>query len=777
MTNHSKRSLLAASAAACALIIGCAANAADTTAAPANSPSDAAGNANAGNANAAGNGSYGTRVEELIVTTQAQSKAADVAPLKANLNQTQPQSLISGSFIHNFTPEIGDYTTVVLIAPSVAGISTNGGGIGDTNKVTLRGFQDGQYNLTYDGIAFGDTNDPTHHPADYFPPSTIGAAVVDRGPGQAGDLGQANYGGAIHLFSPTVSDTFNIDQKATYGTWKSWEVVTTVNSGEITQTNGTKVLAVFDGRGSDGELTYSGGIAWNGLLKIVQPINPNWTVTAFSSLEYTRFYQSDANSGTSVANVLAYGKNFGLVNNPASALWYGFNHEKKNTDFEYIDLHGDLGHGVTLEDQFYTYYYSNKTISADDNSGIYGGPNTSPPKCSCNSPTDIGGYNKGNRYRVYGDILRVNDDFKWDWLTGSIKAGALIEGAITDRHNILYDLTTGAVDNNKKYGLKTNGPLFPGPNGNVKTAEDSGWIQYQLFSDFVLRPTDNLTITPGIKFVDFERSVEGVENSVNGPVTRAYIKGSNTYQKPLYFFTANYRVLPYWSVYAQYATGFLVPSLSFLYSDALSLQNLKPATTTNYQIGTVYSRGNLAADGDVYWIHGNGLEQPCPGVNQDGAYCNIGTSDYSGVEGQLTYALPLGFTAFANGSINTAKNKTTDQTELNAPKWTDAFGIIWDYRGWQAAMTYKEVGAQVGYIDPANVEHEIGAYNTTNAIVSYDFGKLKVKLTALNIFDHRDLTNVGAAFTSKAPYTLTPSSFVQFQAGREILVTLEAKFH
>ena len=39
-----------------------------------------------------------------------------------------------------------------------------------------------------------------------FPASPIGAAGVDRGPGAAGDLGQENYGGAIHFFSPDVSD-------------------------------------------------------------------------------------------------------------------------------------------------------------------------------------------------------------------------------------------------------------------------------------------------------------------------------------------------------------------------------------------------------------------------------------------------------------------------------------------------------------------------------------------------------------------------------------------
>ena len=108
-----------------------------------------------------------------------------------------------------------------MIAPSVAGITSNGGGIGDYNVITMRGFPDGEFNVTFDGIAFGDTNNPTHHGADYFPASTIGAAVVDRGPGAAGDLGQANFGGAIHFFSPTLTDKFGVTQKLTYGSFNT----------------------------------------------------------------------------------------------------------------------------------------------------------------------------------------------------------------------------------------------------------------------------------------------------------------------------------------------------------------------------------------------------------------------------------------------------------------------------------------------------------------------------------------------------------------------------
>jgi iron complex outermembrane receptor protein len=208
----------------------------------------------------AGTGSEATSVEALIVTAE-HNQAAAAAPTKASLDATQPESIVSHKFIEAFTPENGDYTTVLLIAPSIGGISSNGGGIGDTNKVSLRGFQDGQYNLTYDGLAIGDTNDPTHHPADYFPASLIGAAVVDRGPGAAGDLGQANYGGAIHLFSPTLSDTFNVDQKGTYGTWNTFQSVTTVQTGAIDKTGGSRALFNFDYRGSDSDLSGTSGLA------------------------------------------------------------------------------------------------------------------------------------------------------------------------------------------------------------------------------------------------------------------------------------------------------------------------------------------------------------------------------------------------------------------------------------------------------------------------------------------------------------------------------------
>jgi len=192
-------------------------------------------------------GTEGADVQEVVVTAE-RTTASTVAPSKASLLETQPQSIITHTYIEQATPETGDYTTTILIAPSIAGVSSNGGGVGDTNTSTLRGFQDGQYNITYDGIAFGDANDTTHHPAAFFPGSTIGAAVVDRGPGAAGDLGQANFGGAVHLFSPNVSDKFSASQKASFGSFNTQSYVTQVQTGAISQLNGAKLFVNLDER-------------------------------------------------------------------------------------------------------------------------------------------------------------------------------------------------------------------------------------------------------------------------------------------------------------------------------------------------------------------------------------------------------------------------------------------------------------------------------------------------------------------------------------------------
>jgi iron complex outermembrane receptor protein len=129
-----------------------------------------------------------SNVETVVVTGTAFDP--ETAPAKSSLDTTQPQTIINKSYIEDSVSETGTYTSILAIAPSMTGTDLNGPGLSDNGvKNTLRGLPDGSFGLSYDGIPFGDTNGPTHHSESYFPASTIGSILVDRGPGNAGNLG------------------------------------------------------------------------------------------------------------------------------------------------------------------------------------------------------------------------------------------------------------------------------------------------------------------------------------------------------------------------------------------------------------------------------------------------------------------------------------------------------------------------------------------------------------------------------------------------------------
>jgi iron complex outermembrane receptor protein len=732
------------------------------------------------------NTSEGASVGEVVVVAERNRAAVD-APSKASLEAMQPQSIISRTFIEKGTRQVGDWTSVALIAPSISGTTSNGGGVGEYNKLTMRGFQDGQFNITFDGIAFGDTNDPTHHSASYFPASTLGAAVIDRGPGAAGDLGQANFGGAIHFFSLDPSDTFRVTQTLTGGSFGTIAGVTTINTGQISRLNGAKLILNFDNRQSDGELSNSGGYAANQMAKFVAPLGQNWLLTLFGSREETRFNLADAGPGATWQQVQLYGKNFALSAVPNDAHNREFNYEYKTSDFEYADLKGQATPTISVENQLYTYFYANKTTAANDLSGLIGGPNTSPPNITKppQSKTDIGGYDKLNEYRVVGNIVRVNKD----WSFGTLRVGGLVERSSTNRHNLLVDLTLGGYPDNK-----FQPPSVPAAT-NAKLQEDSKWFQWQAFADFIWKPTDKLTISPGFKYVHFKRDVNAANEAVAGAANpkNSPLVASNTYTKPLYFLTANYRVLPEWSVYAQAATSFLVPTLSTLYVAGSRLQDLQPQTSRTYQVGTVYTHGDVTFDANLYRVDLDNLTMACnipdptptnPGATTSG-YCNVGKARYTGVEGQGAYALDFGLTLFANGSLNSAESLATEanpaagikaspeRAVINAPKWTYAMGGVYREGPWSVTLTYKNSGAYVaGYDNNGNALHLPG-FDTLDLSVRYDIAKrLYVQLGAFNLADKREITS----FNGSTLFSTTDTGLYQFQAGRMLEGTIAASF-
>ena len=726
---------------------------------------------------------FGRQVDELVVTGVGGATAA--APVKASLEATEPQSIIDRKTIDQFIAVTADYTQIVNLSPSISGTSFNGPGLGEA-KTVLRGFQDGQYNITYDGIPWGDANGPTHHSTSFFPSSTIGAVVVDRGPGGASQLGVASFGGSINLFSPEVSDERGGSQSVTGGSWNTWMSVTKLSTGDIDQLNGAHALFNFQELTTDGALTNSGAKAYNQLVRAVFPIIDSWKLTVLGTWNQTKVYTNDS-TGATLLQTQLYGKNFGLSTDPASPTYFRYNLVTKHTWFNYAKLTGDVTPSLKLEDTVYSYYYKNDTESALD-------PTLSPTDIANKTGLAITqvpggkpvvnghvpGYTKLNVYKIYGDILHLDQELPF----GMIKAGVWLETADTGpRARYDYDATASLGQSVKVVDYRQK--VLPGVAQYIEYEQQSGWHQYEPFVDFEWKVTPQLTITPGIKFLH-ERLF--VDSDINQK-SRQPFHGDKTFEKTLYFLTANYKVQENLSVYAQYATGFLVPDISVTQVANPQLTDLKPQESTNYQAGTVYHGSKITIDADVYYIDFKNKLQTTsvvdPVLGSVTANFNLGGAIYKGVEGSVTYAATDNIFLFANGSINSAKAEGANTTILgvpivvaggkqiaNAPKSTAAVGVLFNNENWSISLADKYTGEEwANEGEPVNFR--VAGYNSTDLSVVYRFGRYRLEGAVYNLFDSQKFTSIKPVGKANA---ISPYDQYYFQPERNFQVSLKVNF-
>ncbi len=323
--------------------------------------------------------------DDIIVTA---TKVNKETPITSSVHTYQPQSIINRSIIENSVPPTSDFSDVILLSPGASGTSNgNGSGLSES-KTVLRGFQDGQYNITYDGIPFGDSNNPTHHSTAYFPDGTYERIIIDRGPGAATDLGQASYGGNIHIVSREVADKPFVEAQLVGGSYETFLGRLTVNTGSIQRLGGLKIIAIGEYKKTKGALSASDAWFANGFIKAELPITDKAKFSILSSYNQNFYHQADNNGVTCTGSIVkaaqadgnncvagsqvaTYGKNFGLVdpndtkyNNTA---WPGarkdWNWTRKTTDFEVARLQWNVNNWLTIDNKAYTNFYKNFTLS------------------------------------------------------------------------------------------------------------------------------------------------------------------------------------------------------------------------------------------------------------------------------------------------------------------------------------------------------------------------------------------------------------------------------
>ncbi len=665
------------------------------------------------------------------------SNVANRAPVQASLQATQPQSIITATFIEQAVTPLADFNAVARIAPSIgSGVSSNGPGLGES-KVTLRGFQDGEYNITYDGIPFGDTNNPTHHSTSYFPARIIGGMVIERGPGNASNLGQATFGGSLNLYSKELSQDFHFSPYASVGSWNTRMWGAQIDSGVLANAGDANLMFNASRLRSDGYLSYSGVREDNYQLKVQLPLGRDSTLTLFSTYNQIHSFTPDK-GGVTLSQVAQFGKNYALNNDPTSQNYYGYNYNDKRTDFEYIRLQSQLGGGWALDNTLYTYAYDNNTFSGQDASGA----TANGTKAGAAGNKNVPGYNKLNSYRVNGDILKLSNRLQ----AGLLRAGVWLENSDTDRH--LYDLD---------WTLNQPNPKEAGAPKSVSYEQRSSWRQYQPFVEFEWAAAPGWTVTPGLKYVDFKRKLDAAVNQG----TRLPTQAEQSYSTTLPFLTTNYAVNKEWAAYAQVARGFLVPDLSMFYVNNPTLSTPKPQTSTNYQLGTVHQSGRLSFDADVYYIDFNN-KIATSGSGNDQIYYNQGGVVYKGVEGAATWYVGSGFSLHANGSINKAEAKDSGLQVAKAPSSTTALGLLYKANGAYGSLIAKSVGGQYAK-DGEPGAYKIAAYTVADFTAGYRWKvggvvkAVKAQIGVSNLFNKQDVTSISAGKTAPFDqYTFVP---------------------
>jgi len=697
------------------------------------------------------------QLENIVVTGDKPATAPYEAPTQGSLEAEEPQSIISQHFIENNLNTGANYTDIINIAPSVADTTPNGKGNAESLNLSIRGFQDGQFNITFDGIPWGDSNDFTHHTTSYFTANTVGKVVVDRGPGTASQLGNATFGGTVALQSKDPLTTHNVSPSLTLGSFRTNDYSVQIDTGALPQAGDARAQLTLTSINTDGAMTNNSLQRKNVFFKYVQPVSADTSVTAVAM--YNTLHQNVSQFGTTLAQLAQFGPHYSLSNVPSSDSYYGYNYDDIHTDFEYVQLKTKVN-GVRLDNKVYTYAYYHQLNETNDPSltlgskGLYDGSALAAGDPTAN---DVAGQKGYNNYRSIGDILRAEADLG----PGSLRGGVWYDSQWNDNVHYDVDWTLGGI-------LDPNGDF----NGFQHALHDH-LTTIDPFLEYEYRPIDALSITPGVRYSSITRKIDASINPVNGQATSS----NNTWSAAQPSLYALYRLAPNASVYAQYARGFLAPKDKLGYQpNQTAAKLIDPQHTTNLQAGGTWKADNLTVSADVYHIKFDNFFTYSGGGSKVVANGG-GSAIFKGAELEATLVVGAGFSLYGNYSNN--KQTYADGTKVQfAPDGTYAAGVIYDDGKLYGSLLAKHIGAtlQGGNNGPDGGNYDISGYTTTDLSLAYAFKEpaagfkdIKVRLNVSNLSNNESIYFVYGA-------TLSGTDMFMTLPGRAYSLGLSADF-
>ncbi len=783
-------------------------------------------------------------LQEITVNAGVDSVAAQAAPSGGFVEERSAQSLISDTYIENFTSPIADYGEIVQIVPGTFTTSTDGVGLGQS-KTYFRGFQDGDYDIDFDGIPFYDTNTPTHHSWAFFPAQWIGGVDFDRSPGSASTIGPTPFGGSIHLLSKPLTSELDIRGTVSYGTWNTKLYDGAFNSGPFGLFGGPKKSNLFidaHHMTSDGYQSFNYNLRNAGSLLYQYQFSPKTVLTGFSgvlqlnanapNIASTRcmLYGVPANGSYSCASAdtanglqphTGAGLKFLLTDNSDPVSWfdYQYNHYQVPTDFEYVGLKKEFDKGWYLDFKGYTYNYDNGELYSNatpitevTQAQALANPSLVPgsivlggvayydgsPIAACDvqvskknkttgqltSVAEPCGIDKYNSYRKYGETLLITQTSKF----GVLRTGLWYEWARTNRHQYPSDPANGWADQAL--------PKF----------NETFWTNsYQPYAEYEFHVSPKFNVTAGTKFAyytinvlhhaDDGATVGSLTCTLTNPTVpcSATISNSGSFFATLPSLDFNYRIQPGWSVYAQAATGSIVPpSAVYDYNQtAASASSAVPqlATapkqqkSTTYQAGTVLKMQRLALDADAYRIRfQNSYSSTIDNIPGD---VDLGDTIFyvqpssitQGVEFETTAVVANGLSlylsgtasnAYYSGSLNAGTATAPFNQRAPAGLWvaqtptdTEMQGLTYRSHGLDLGIFNHRVGEQ--RVDNGQYHNQaiITPFSTVNAFINYTVRNrsildgTKIRLSANNPLDSH---NIQSLSLTNSPFPAANSS-------------------
>ena len=698
-----------------------------------------------------------SELAQSITVEGSVSVAAEAAPSQNTLDARSARSEISPEYIQNFASPVADYTELLNNAPGTFSVNPNGVGLGDS-KTYFRGFKDGQYTMQADGIPFNDTNDPTHHSWAFFPSQFIAGVDFDRSPGSASGIGPTNFGGTVNLLSRSVAYTPDIRATASYGSFNTRMLALDMDSGAFGPGKKSSLTINVHQMLSDGYQSYNYQKRVAGFLKYQYRLNDRTTITLFGGL--VDLWTNTPNlKGPSRAQIAQFGDNYLLSGDPSQPNYYGYNFYHVQTDFEYIGLHTELGHGWKLDNKLYTYRYWNKQNY--NNPSIQATGFFAPAATSITATSAV---DKLNGYRKVGDITTVS----YEMHRGIFRTGLWFEWAYTDRYQSPSDPRTW-VDT-----------ALPNFHEHFITTSAQPFVEYEY------RVTRDLTFTGGVKVAEYGMNL--TQYADNGKTVGNLGGAPSTFHSAEYrswmpSADLRYKIKPNWTMYAQFGTGSNIPPSSVFDSkNALVAVLPKPTAVKTYQLGSVVKFNRWTVDFDAYYSHfQNPYSSLIDATTGESYFYQTGPSNTKGVEAESNILIGHGLSVYLNGTMGSAKYQGGNYANgglwiANTPKNTEAIGLTYQVKNWDLGMFNKRVGPMYNDNGTINQAVAIDPFNVTNLFVNYTFKGdtylrgTKVRFAINNLFDQHNIVGV-VPFSTKSNGP-APGDILTLVPARSISLTM-----